>query len=255
MNRLLLTVLATCMSVSVYAKSITAKSFMVTDSNGQVLTAFNEDRTQPIASITKLMTVIVVLNARQDLEEQLKLDFKLSGKYHTRLPRYLKTLSRENLLNLAMVKSDNFAAYTLCANYPGGVNACVSAMNKEAQRLDMQHTTFADPTGLDRGNVSTARDLVKLVISANNYPEITYASSQPKVSIIGRKGKSEFSNTNPMVRMGEEVLVSKTGFINSSGGCIVMLVNTHHGERVVIVLGSRNTRTRIPEAKTIMASL
>lgn len=255
MKRFIITVLAACVSVGVQAKPITAKSFVVADSAGEILSEKNPERTQPIASITKLMTVIVVLNAKQDLAEQLPLDFKLSKRYHTRLPRYLKTLSREELIQLAMVKSDNFAAYTLCQNYPGGVDSCIKAMNKEAERIGMTNTAFADPTGLDAHNVSTAKDLVKLVLAANNYPVITYASAQPKVSIPVRKGKAEFGNTNPLVRMGEEVLVSKTGYINSSGGCIVMLLNTIDGERVVVVLGSRSTRTRVPEAKTIMASL
>lgn len=255
MKQLLTAVLATCISFAVQAKPITAKSFIVADNTGDILVEKNSDRIQPIASITKLMTVIVVLNAKQDLSEQLPLEFKLSSRYHTRLPRYIKTLSREELLQLAMVKSDNFAAYTLCQNYPGGVESCVRAMNKEAVRIGMTSTVFADPTGLDQGNVSSARDLVKLVLSAYNYPEITYASGQAKVSIPVRRGYAEFGNTNPMVRMGEDILVSKTGYIGSSGGCIAMMVNTNSGERVVVVLGSRSTRTRIPEAKNIMATL
>lgn len=255
MTKFLLTVLAACVSVSVYAKPITAKSFIIADSAGEVLSQKNPERSQPIASITKLMTVIVVLNARQDLAEPLPLNFRLTKRYHTRLPRYLRSLTREELIQLAMVKSDNFAAYTLCQNYPGGVDSCVGAMNREAERIGMTNTVFADPTGLDAHNVSTARDLVKLVLAANNYPVITYASAQPKVSIAVRKGHADFGNTNPLVRMGEDVLVSKTGFINSSGGCIVMLLNTTDGERVVVVLGSRSTRTRIPEAKTLIASM
>lgn len=255
MRNLLIVFLATFLALSVEAKPITAKSFIVADHQGGILSEKNAEKVQPIASITKLMTVIVVLNARQDPNELLPLDFKLSRKYHTRLPRYLNTLSRENLIQLAMVKSDNFAAYTLCQNYPGGVDACVMAMNKEAIRLGMTDTWFADPTGLDQNNVSNAKDLVKLVLSANNYPEITRASAQAKVSIPARKGFAEFGNTNPMVRMGEDILVSKTGYISSSGGCIVMLVNTDEGQRVVVLLGSRSTKTRIPEARTIMASI
>lgn len=255
MKKILFAILATCLSLSAEARPITAKSFVVADTRGEILTEKNAERIQPIASITKLMTVIVVLNANQDLAEKLPLDFKLSRQYHTRLPRYLKTLSRGELLQLAMVKSDNFAAYTLCANYPGGVDSCVSSMNAEATRLNMADTYFTDPTGLDRGNVSNAADLVKLVLAAYNYSEIIQASASAKVSIPVKRGYAEFGNTNPMVRMGEDVLVSKTGYISSSGGCLVMLVNTDIGERVVIVLGSKNTKTRFPEAKTIVAGL
>ena len=101
-------------SLAAIAKPITAKSFLVTDNKGSVILEKNADRTQPIASITKLMTAIIVLNANQDLTEELRLDFKKANVYHTRLPRTLKTLSRGELLQLAIVKSDNFAAYTLC---------------------------------------------------------------------------------------------------------------------------------------------
>jgi D-alanyl-D-alanine endopeptidase (penicillin-binding protein 7) len=119
----------------------------------------------------------------------------------------------------------------------------------------MRDTNFADPTGLDQDNISNARDLVRLVLAAHNYPEITSASSQAKVSIPLQRGHADFGNTNPMVRMGEDIVVSKTGYINSSGGCVVMMLNTDDGPRVVVVLGSRSTKTRIPEAKLIMARL
>jgi len=117
MNKFLF-LLLTFFSLTLTAKPITAKSFLVTDNKGTVILEKNADRTQSIASITKLMTAIIVLNANQDLNEELKLDFKKSNVYHTRLPRTLKTLSRGKLLDLAIVKSDNFAAWTLCANYP-----------------------------------------------------------------------------------------------------------------------------------------
>lgn len=233
------------------AKPITAKSFIVTDSRGQVISEKNADRTQPIASITKLMTAIVVLNAHQDLTEELALDFKHSQLYHTRLPRTLKKLSRGELLQLAIVKSDNFAAYTLCANYPGGVDRCIAEMNHEALEFGMYSTHFTDPTGLDEGNTSNARDLVKLVLVASQHPEITDASGKPSVNILVKKRWWEFGNTNPLVRRSDNILVSKTGYIHQSGGCLVMLADTELGQRVIILLGSKNTRTRIPEAEQI----
>jgi D-alanyl-D-alanine endopeptidase (penicillin-binding protein 7) len=231
--------------------NVTAKSFIVADNRGQIISEKNADRTQPIASITKLMTAIVVLNANQDLAEELILNFKHSKIYHTRLPRTLKTLSRGELLQLAIVKSDNFAAYTLCANYPGGVDRCVAEMNHEALEFGMYSTHFTDPTGLDEGNTSNARDLVKLVLVASHHPEITDASGKPSVSIKVKKRWWEFGNTNPLVRKSDNIIVSKTGFINKSGGCLVMLLDTELGQRVIILLGSKNTKTRIPEAKEI----
>lgn len=231
------------------AESITAKSFLVTDNQGQVISEKNADRTQPIASITKLMTAIVVLNANQNLDEELKLDFKKSNVYHTRLPRTLKTLSRGELLQLAIIKSDNFAAWTLCANYPGGVDRCVAEMNHEALEFGMYSTHFTDPTGLDEGNVSNARDLVKLVLVASLHPEITDASGKPSVSIRVKKRWWDFWNTNSLVRRNnDQIIVSKTGYIHESGGCLVMLLDTNIGKRVIILLGSKNTKTRVPEA-------
>jgi D-alanyl-D-alanine endopeptidase (penicillin-binding protein 7) len=173
--------------MTVSADVITAKSYMVTDNKGSVILEKNADRTQSIASITKLMTVIVVLNANQDLDEELVLNFKNAEKYHTKLPRTLKTLSRGELLQLAIVKSDNFAAYTLCENYPGGLNRCIHEMNHEALEFGMYSTHFEDPTGLDAGNMSNARDLVKLVLVANQHPEITDASGKPIVNIKIKK--------------------------------------------------------------------
>ena len=249
MRYLLLLTLAFALTVE--ARPITAKSFLVADNRGQVILERNADRVQPIASITKLMTAIVVLNANQDLAEELKLDFKNSKVYHTKLPRTLKTLSRGELLQLAIVKSDNFAAYTLCANYPGGVDRCVAEMNHEALEFGMFSTHFADPTGLDEGNMSNARDLVKLVLVASRHTEITDASGKPSVAIKVRKRWWEFGNTNPLVRRSDNVVVSKTGYIHQSGGCVVMLLDTELGQRVIVLLGSKNTRTRIPEAESI----
>ena len=243
-------------TLAAQAKPITAKSFLVTDNKGQVILEKNADRTQPIASITKLMTAIIVLNAHQDLTEELRLDFKKSNVYHTKLPRTLKTLSRGELLDLAIVKSDNFAAWTLCANYPGGVDRCIAEMNHEALEFGMYSTHFTDPTGLDEGNQSNARDLVKLVLVASRHPEITEASGKPLVSIQVKKRWWDFWNTNSLVRKNSEnVIVSKTGYINASGGCVVMLLDTDQGQRVIVLLGSKNTRTRIPELEKISVTV
>jgi D-alanyl-D-alanine endopeptidase (penicillin-binding protein 7) len=248
--------LALVFTLTVQAKPITAKSFLVTDNKGSVILEKNADRTQPIASITKLMTAIIVLNAHQDLTEELRLDFKKSNVYHTRLPRTLKTLSRGELLDLAIVKSDNFAAYTLCANYPGGVDRCIAEMNHEALEFGMYSTRFTDPTGLDQGNQSNARDLVKLVLVASRHPEITEASGKPLVSIKVKKRWWDFWNTNSLVRKNSDrVIVSKTGYINESGGCVVMLLDTDLGQRVIVLLGSKNTRTRIPELEQISVTV
>lgn len=231
--------------------NITAKSFLVTDEHGEVILEKNADQVQPIASITKLMTAIVVLDAGQDLDEQLPINWRLNSKYHSKLPRSVKTLPRRTLLNLAIVKSDNLAAFTLCEYYPGGVDNCIQAMNTKTVMMQLKDTRFADPTGLDPNNVSTARELAQLVLLASHYQDITNASGMPAVSIKVKRRWWQFGNTNPLVRKSDNIRVSKTGYINSSGGCLVMLVDTELGERVIVLLNSKNTRTRIPEAAKI----
>ena len=247
MNRFFI-LLSMLLAFAAEAAPITAKSYIVTDTQGQVVAEQNADQPRPIASITKLMTVMVVVDARQPMDEALKLDFKLAKKYHTRLPRSVKTLTRKELIDLAMVKSDNFAAYTLCDYFPGGVGACVAAMNAKAATLSMWNTNYTDPTGLEETNVSTAHDLIKLIIMAKSYPEIVDAT-KPSVEIKVKKHWWQAWNTSPIVRThDDDVVVSKTGYISSSGGCLVMLMNTEVGQRVVALLGSRNTHTRFPEA-------
>jgi len=242
MNKLLFAFL---LLFSINSQAITAKSYLVTDELGNVLVEKNSYEVRSIASITKLMTAMVVLDANLDLKEQIPIERKVKS----HLPRSVKTLSRQELLDLALVKSDNLAAYTLCSSYPGGLDRCVAEMNHKAFVLGMTNTHYDDPTGLDVDNVSTAQDLVKLVFAAELYPEIVQASSKTKVDIKVKKHWWHFGNTNPLVGH-DDIKVSKTGFINLSGGCVVMMIR----DRVVVLLGSRNTHTRFPEAKKILST-
>jgi len=236
-------------TVNAYA-DVTAKSYLVTDTQGQVVVERDADQPRPIASITKLMNIMVVLDAQQPLDEVIRLDYNLARQYHTHLPRSVKELTRKELIELAMIKSDNFAAYTLCSVYPGGVSNCVNAMNNKAIMLGMYQTHYTDPTGLDETNISSARDLIKLIIMAKSYPEIT-GSTKSSVAIQVKKHWWEVFNTNPLVRTTDDVVVSKTGYIHQSGGCVVMLMNTRFGQRIVALLGSKNTHTRFPEAQSL----
>ena len=253
MKNNLITCILLVLSFNAHA-DVTAKSYLVTDTQGQVVIEKDADQPRPIASITKLMTVMVVVDAHQSLGEAIPLDFKMARQYHTHLPRNLKTLTRQELIELAMVKSDNFAAYTLCSVYPGGVKNCIDSMNIRANNLGMTSTHYTDPTGLEETNVSTARDLIKLIISARGYPEIVGAT-KPSVEIKVKRHWWQVFNTSPIVRLHDsDVVVSKTGFINESGGCLVMLMNTKVGERIIALLGSRNTHTRFPEAEHLINS-
>jgi D-alanyl-D-alanine carboxypeptidase len=213
--------------------TITAKSWLVADGEGKILESENVNEVRSIASITKLMTVMVVLDAQQDLNE------------------VIKPYTRKELIQLALVHSDNHAADVLCNNYPGGRESCVKAMNRKAELLNMPNTHYIEPTGLSVFNVSTATELIKLVLAAKEYPEIVTASSSSQVKIKNRKKWFIFNNTNPIIGKKHKFIVSKTGYIKAAGGCIVMMLNTDIGKRIVILLGSKNTHTRIPEADFI----
>jgi D-alanyl-D-alanine endopeptidase (penicillin-binding protein 7) len=225
---------------SVFADPLTAQAWLVADSNGKILEGSNMSEVRSIASITKLMTAMVVLDSGQSLSEIIPKKL------------YNKQLTRETLIDLAIVKSDNNAAKMLCDYYPGGYNKCIDAMNYKAASLQMDNSTFTDPTGRMHTNVSTAHDLIKLVFAASTYPLIVEASNMDAVRwSIGKKKTAEFRNTNSLVGHGYKFLVSKTGFINKAGGCIVMMIDTTNGIRTVVLLGSKNTKTRIPEAKML----
>lgn len=220
--------------------SLTAQAWLVADSNGKILEGSNMTEVRSIASITKLMTAMVVLDSGQSLTEIIPKKL------------YNKQLTRETLIDLAIVKSDNNAAKMLCDYYPGGYKSCVEAMNAKAISLQMNSSTFTDPTGRYHTNVSTAEDLIKLVFAASQYPLIVHASNMDAVRWpISKKKNAEFRNTNTLVGNGYKFLVSKTGFINKAGGCIVMMIDTANGIRTVVLLGSKNTKTRIPEAKML----
>lgn len=218
-----------------YAKpfNITANSWLVADSEGTILKSENIDQVRPIASISKLMTAMVVLDANLKLDEKINM------------------YTRHELIQLALVKSDNKAAEALCESYPGGKHDCIRAMNQKARSLGLENTSFLDPTGLSVFNVSTAKELIKLVQAAQTYDVIVAASKTSQVKIKIRKKWLIFNNTNPIIGKRHNFIVSKTGYIRASGGCIVMMLDTDIGRRIVVVLGSKNTHTRIPEAEFI----
>ena len=227
--------------------AVTAKSWLVSSSTGSLIASENIDEVRSIASITKLLLVVTVLDAHQDLDHQLA----LSNKIHDRLPRKLSTLSRRQLIELALVNSDNRAAQTLCENYHGGFDSCVMAMNNKLRSLSMYKSVVYEPTGLDARNVSTAKELVQLIQAARQYPVVLEDSRKTKVEIKIKKKFFVFPQTNSLVGKTQKVIVTKTGYTNPAGGCLVMLIETNLGERIVVVLGSKNTHTRIPEAEII----
>jgi D-alanyl-D-alanine endopeptidase (penicillin-binding protein 7) len=218
-----------------FAVNITAQSWLETDDQGNLIEGYNITEVRSIASITKLMTVMAVIDNNQNMQQKL-------GKY-----------TREQHIQLALVKSDNNSAKVLCDNFPGGRFECIRYMNEKAIYLGMLRTKFVEPTGLSPMNISTALDLLRLVFEASHYSEITQASRTAVLTIKTGKQSQSFNNTNPIVGKRHSFIVSKTGTTNAAGGCIVMMIDTDVGRRIVIVLGSKNGKVRIPEAEFIVS--
>ncbi len=216
-----------------WSSPITAQSWLVTDEKGKIIQGENTKQVRSIASITKLMTVMVVLDAKQNMRDKI-------GQF-----------TRKELIQMVLVRSNNEAARKLCEEYPGGTVACVRAMNSKVYLMGLSETKYVDPTGLNIMNVSTAEELVDIVQEASNYPLIVESSKLSEVKIKIRKKWLVFRNTNPIIGKKYEFVVSKTGYITASGGCIVMMLDTDVGRRTVVLLGSKNTHTRIPEAEFI----
>jgi D-alanyl-D-alanine endopeptidase (penicillin-binding protein 7) len=212
--------------------NVSAKSWAVADENGKIIKSLNANDLRSIASITKLMTAMVVLDANQNLDEKIN------------------DISRRQHLRLALIRSNNDSSDLLCEHYPGGYQACVDAMNAKARSLKMRDTSFVDASGLDDDNVSTSSSLIKLVLAAQTYPLIVKSSQTPKMRIKLDEGYYSYKNTNPLV--SKKFIVSKTGYIRAAGGCIALLMDTNKGRRVVVILGSKNTHTRIPEVRHLV---
>ena len=216
----------------------------------------NADSITPIASITKLMTAMVVLDAKQSGDELLTVDMAdldmLKGS-HSRL-RLGVELPRTEMLRLALMASENRAASALCRYYPGGAEACIAAMNAKAVALGMRSTHFSDSTGLNSENQSTAKDLAKMVMAASKYPLIREFSTTPTAMVeappTGRQ--VSFQNTNSLVRGGTwDIQVQKTGFIREAGRCLVMMANVASKPVVIVLLDSIGKLTRVGDANRI----
>ncbi|HET7832117.1 MAG TPA: D-alanyl-D-alanine endopeptidase [Gallionella sp.] len=213
------------------------------------------DAQAPIASITKLMTAMVVLDANLPLDAPISIetaDMDTLKRTHSRLNVGM-TFTRGELLRLALMASENRAAAALARTYPGGTPAAVAAMNAKARALGMQGTRFFDSTGLNCDNVSTARDLVKMVAAARDYQVIRENTTTASHSVTGPRGREmRFNNTNPLVKSTSwEIGVSKTGFINEAGRCLVMQAKIKQRPVIIVLLDSWGKRTRIGDANRV----
>lgn len=203
----------------------------------------------PIASITKLMTAMVVLDAHLPLDETLVINSEDVQSYRSSRLAGGTVLTREEALLLALMSSENRAAYTLGRNYPGGVSAFVGAMNRKAKELGMDHSHFADPTGLMSENVATAEDLTRMLSAAYQYKTIREFSTWPDLTMVIAKRPQKFLNTNRLVRSGDmNIGLQKTGFINAAGKCLVMQARVNNTPLLLVFLDSVGTQSRFADA-------
>ena len=222
--------------------------------SGETLIAKNQGVVLPIASITKLMTAMVILDAGISLEQRVAIsdeDYDLVKATRSRL-RPGTVLTRDELLLLALMSSENRAAFSLARTFPGGTAAFVAAMNDKARALGMADTHFIDPTGLSSSNVSTARDLARMVRAAHEYPLIRQYSTRERATVHSLGRALDYRNTNGLVRSSRwEIGLSKTGYISEAGRCLVMRVRLASREVIVVLLDSWGKLSRVGDANRI----
>ncbi|WP_292042373.1 serine hydrolase [Massilia sp. UBA6681] len=242
-------------SAAAFAVPFGSQSVLVVeDDTGKILLEKNADRVAPIASLTKLMTAMVVLDARQDLDELIEIDrsdvdtFKHSS---SRVP-VGALISRRDVLQLALMSSDNRAAHALARTYPGGLAGFKVAVRQKIAALGMTQTVIEEPTGLSPHNRSTAGDLVKMATASARYPEITRMSTESKdlININGRE--VEYRNTNRLVgAKGWDIGLSKTGYIQEAGRCLIMNIKAGGKNATLVLLNAGASSARILDALNI----
>jgi D-alanyl-D-alanine endopeptidase (penicillin-binding protein 7) len=233
-----------------------SKAALIVDHFGNPLYRRNAEQAMPIASVTKLMTAMVILDANLPMQETIEITkedrdlIRLTG---SRL-KYGARLAREDLLTLALMSSENRAAAALARTFPGGKAAFVDAMNRKAAALAMHQSQFVDAAGLDAGNVASASDLARLVFAAMEYPFIRAATTRTRLEVRPYKGRGplRFGNTNRLLRNKNwAIQVSKTGYINEAGRCLVMHTEFEGTPTVVILLNSFGKLTPFGDANRV----
>jgi len=236
----------------VYLRS---SAVMVQDAEtGEVVLNKNAEAVVPIASITKLVTAMVVLDRGLDLEQRIVVSREDADRVKGTRSRLMPgtVLTRDELLLLALMASENRAAAALGRTYPGGMPAFVKAMNEKAAELNMTDSRFVEPTGLSAANVASPRDLVKLVRAAHSYPLIRDYSTRERATVMAFKRPLRFVNTNNLVRSSHwDIELSKTGYISEAGRCLVMHVRLASKDLIVVLLDSWGKQSRIGDANRI----
>lgn len=251
-------------SSSMIPISTDSRSVAVIDAEtGESIYEKGADIARPMASITKVMTAMVVLDAGLDMREEITLDPEdfVGPKRASSNLKSGDRLNRAEMLLMALMKSENPAAKSLARNYPGGYSAFMRAMNRKAQDLGMTTAFFGDPTGLDKRNVASSNDLVKMVRAAGNYDVIRRFSTTKSYDFYVSNYSSgnrtyKANNTSSLVRDGSYPIgISKTGFINEAGRCVVMETRVNNRPAIIVILGANSSATRWGDAKNILNSL
>jgi serine-type D-Ala-D-Ala endopeptidase (penicillin-binding protein 7) len=235
------------------APALRSSAALVLDAtHSSVLYSRHSDVAVPIASITKLMTALVVMEAAQPLDEQLEITAEDRGPRRGSRLAPGTTLSRGELLHLALMSSENRAAHALGRNYPGGLPACVEAMNAKARELGMTAAHFVEPTGLSDENVASPEDLSKLVMAAAKIPQIREYSTDTRLEVrVGRR-MMRYGNTDSLVsRPDWKIEVQKTGYISRAGRCLVMQTVIEDRTIVIVLLHSFGKHTRVADARRV----
>ncbi|MBB6056660.1 D-alanyl-D-alanine carboxypeptidase family protein [Tolumonas osonensis] len=226
---------------------------------GRMVYGKNAARRTPIASITKLMTAMVVLDAGLSMNQPITIsnaDVDRVKKSSSRL-EIGTTLSRYDIMWLALMSSENRAAHSLARTYPGGKGAFIAAMNRKARALGMRNTVFYDSTGLNKNNTSTAADLALMVQAAYRYPQIRQLSTSTEHDIISASGRPlHYQNSNALVREGAwDIGLSKTGYIREAGRCLVMVADVQNKPMVMVFLDAGAPSGRINDARNLKSWL
>lgn len=243
-----------------YAPFLNARSALVMNANtGKILYQKNMDSVRPIASISKLMSAMVLLDAKLNMFEDITITADEIDRLKGTGSRLSvgTTLTRGELLHLGLMSSENRAIHALGRTYPGGMSAFVAAMNSKARSLGMNNTHFYEPTGLDPRNVSTARDLSVMVRAANKYPQIRSLSTSNYGQVYTSAGRMQtFKNTNSLVRDGSwDISLQKTGYIKEAGRSMVLQAQMGSEPVVIVVLGSSSSSSRVNDARALSSMI
>ena len=224
--------------------------------NNQVIYENNADHVVPIASVTKLMTGMVVLDAKQSMTEVIDVDISQTKEMRGVFSRVKlgSELNRKDMLLITLMSSENRAAASLAHHYPGGYSAFIAAMNAKAKALGMSHTRYVEPTGLSTSNVSTARDLAKLLIAAQRYPLLSELSTTKEKTVAFKKPSYTlgFHNTDHLINKNDwDIKVTKTGFTNQAGHCLVLVTRMGGRPVAMVILDAFGKYTHFADASRL----